>query len=224
MNSKTERLLRWLRTGGSRKVGYFLAIGTVTFVAARISYSHIRDVASSAGQASDVAAMLPLAVDGMLLAASLAMSDDKARGLQPRGWARFGFWFGAGVSLACNVASTIVHTTSTGLMLVLAVGIAALAPILLLITTEIMARPGKPRKNAARSEGAKSGWERRRAGGSTKAPAQKSGTRRGTRGGGNGATTRRGKGRSGSVVPDTVPNMKTLPQAPVSPAAPTLFE
>lgn len=222
MNSKTERLLRWLRTGGSRKVGYFLAIGTVTFVAARISYSHIRDVASSAGQASDVAAMLPLAVDGMLLAASLAMSDDKARGLEPRGWARFGFWFGAGVSLACNVASTIVHTTSTGLMLVLAVGIAALAPILLLITTEIMARPGKPRKSTARSEGAKSGWETRRSGGA-KATGQKPGTRRGTRGAGTG-TSRRGKGRSGSVVPDTVPNMKTLPQAPVSPAAPTLFE
>ena len=222
MNNKTEKLLRWLRTGGSRKVGYVLAIGTVTLVAARISYSHIRDVALSAGQASDVAAMLPLAVDGMLLAASLAMSDDKARGLMPRGWARFGFWFGAGVSLACNVASTIVHTTSTGLLLMLAVGIAALAPILLLITTEIMARPGKPRKSTARSEGAKSGWERRRAGGSTKAPAQKSGTRRGTRGSGTGASRQSKKG-SGSAVPNTVPNMKTLPEAPVSPAAPTLF-
>lgn len=125
-----------------RRVGYFLAIGSVTAVAARVSYSHILDVTLIAGQPADVAVVLPLAIDGMLLAASLAMAEDKANGRRPRGWARFGFWFGAGISLACNIASTIVHATVPAL-LPLAIFIAALAPVLLLITVEIMARPGK---------------------------------------------------------------------------------
>jgi hypothetical protein len=125
-----------------RRIGYIVAIGTVTAVAARVSYSHIRDVTEVAGQPADVAMVLPLAVDGMLLAASLAMAEDKANFRQPRAWARFGFWFGASISLACNVASTVVHFTAGWLPL--AIFIAALAPALLLITVEIMARPGKP--------------------------------------------------------------------------------
>jgi hypothetical protein len=124
-----------------RRIGYILAIGTVAAVAARVSYSHIRDVTLEAGQPIDVATVLPLAVDGMLLAATLAMAEDKANGRLPRAWARFGFWFGAVISVACNVASTVVHTTDEWLPL--AVFIAALAPVLLLITVEIMARPGK---------------------------------------------------------------------------------
>jgi hypothetical protein len=130
-----------LSTVNYRRIGYILAIGTVAAVAARVSYSHIRDVTLEAGQPIDVATVLPLAVDGMLLAATLAMAEDKANGRLPRGWARFGFWFGAVISVACNVASTIVHITDEWLPL--AVFIAALAPVLLLITVEIMARPGK---------------------------------------------------------------------------------
>lgn len=126
-----------------RRIGYIAAIGSVTAVAARVSYSHILDVTLIAGQPADVAVILPLAIDGMLGAASLAMAEDKANGRKPRGWARFGFWFGAGISLACNVASTVVHTTVPAL-LPLAIFISALAPALLLITVEIMARPGKP--------------------------------------------------------------------------------
>ena len=153
-------LLDYLRAGGARQLGYFIAIGTVAAVAARVSYTHIRDVTLIAGQPVDVAAVLPLAVDGMLLAASLAMSQDKAHGLQPRGWARFGFWLGANISVLCNIASTLVHATATianarqvvgpGMLtdqqlLGLAVFVAVLAPLLLLITVEIMARPGKPK-------------------------------------------------------------------------------
>lgn len=136
------------RTTNWRRVGYIAAIGTVAAVAARVSYSHIYDVTRIAGQSADVSVVLPLAIDGMLLAATLAMAEDKASGRTPRGWARFGFWFGAGISLACNVASTIVHATVSAALLPLAIFIAALAPALLLITVEIMARPGKPVETA----------------------------------------------------------------------------
>lgn len=136
------------RTTNWRRIGYIAAIGTVAAVAARVSYSHIYDVTRIAGQSADVSVVLPLAIDGMLLAATLAMAEDKAAGRTPRGWARFGFWFGAGISLACNVASTIVHAAVTAALLPLAIFIAALAPALLLITVEIMARPGKPVETA----------------------------------------------------------------------------
>lgn len=158
-------IFEWLKNGGFRSVGYFFAIGTVAAVAARVSYSHIRDVTLIFGQPADVAAVLPLSVDGMLLAASLAMSQDKAKGLQPRGWARFGFWFGATISVLCNAADTLAHARGVinlartivpadilndQQLLGLAIFVAVLAPLLLLITVEIMARPGKPKNGQAR--------------------------------------------------------------------------
>lgn len=159
MNLSSTTTLAWLRSGGTRQLGYFIAIGVVAGVAARVSYSHIRDVTLIAGQAADVAALLPLSVDGMLMAASLAMSQDKARGLQPRVWARVGFWLGATISVVCNIADTLVHASGTVAsaraivpadmlsdqqLLGMAVFVAVLAPLLLLITVEIMALPGKP--------------------------------------------------------------------------------
>jgi hypothetical protein len=121
-----------------RRGAYALSIGTVTGVAALASYEHQVDVATLAHQATLLAHTLPLSVDGMLLVATLAMSEDKANGRRPRGWARFGFWFGAVVSVAANVTATLVHYGDP-----ISVAVSALAPLFLLITVEIMARPGK---------------------------------------------------------------------------------
>jgi hypothetical protein len=123
-----------------RKVGYILSIGSVAAVAAWGSYRHMLDVATIGGQPIEIAATLPLSVDGMLLAATLAMADDKANGRQPRPWARFAFWLGATISVAANISSTVVHNGPNPL----SIGVAAWAPIALLVVTEIMARPGKP--------------------------------------------------------------------------------
>jgi hypothetical protein len=122
-----------------RRAGYILSFLMVAGVAARVSYSHIRDVASYAGQPREVALLLPLAVDGMMLIATLAMAEDKAANRNPRGWARFGFWFGAGVSIAANVAATVVQQGWRPI----SIGVAALAPVLLLWAIEIVSRPGK---------------------------------------------------------------------------------
>ena len=124
----------------ARKIGYAVSIGTVALIAAWVSYRHLREVATVAGQPIEVAAVLPLSVDGMLLAATLAMADDKAEGRQPRPWARFAFWLGATMSVAANIASTVVHNGVKPL----SIGVAAAAPIILLVVTEIMARKGRP--------------------------------------------------------------------------------
>jgi hypothetical protein len=124
----------------ARRGAYVLSIGTVTGVAALASYEHQVDVATLAHQATLLAHTLPLSIDGMLLVATLAMSEDKANGRKPRGWARFGFWFGAAVSTAANIASTVVHYGDP-----LSIAWSMVAPIVLLVVVEIMARPGKPK-------------------------------------------------------------------------------
>jgi hypothetical protein len=123
----------------TRRNGYIASIGTVALIAAWGSYRHMADVATIAGQPAEVATTLPLSVDGMLLVATLAMADDKVNGRKPRGWARFAFWLGATISVAANIASTVVHNGPNPL----SIGVAAWAPIALLVVTEIMARPGK---------------------------------------------------------------------------------
>jgi hypothetical protein len=133
-----------------RRIGYVLSFLTVAGVAARVSYSHIREVALYGHQPAEVAALLPLAVDGMMLIATLAMAEDKAANRHPRGWARAGFWFGAAISTAANVAATVVEHGWEPL----AIGVAALAPLLLLWAIEIVARPGKPKPAAPAPEAA----------------------------------------------------------------------
>jgi len=128
----------WSKTG--RRIAYALSIGTVAGVAAWASYWHQVDVATLAHQAPALARTLPLSVDAMLIVATLAMSEDKANGRKPRGWARFAFWLGATVSVAANIASTAVHYGD-----VLSVAVSMWAPIALLVVVEIMARPGKPK-------------------------------------------------------------------------------
>lgn len=125
----------------SRRIGYAASFVMVAGVAATVSYTHIRDVARYGHQSGVVAHLLPLAVDGMMLVATLAMAEDKAADRLPRGWARFGFWFGAVISTVANIAATVVEWGWDAL----SIGVAALAPVLLLLAIEIVARPGKLR-------------------------------------------------------------------------------
>jgi len=124
-----------------RRLAYALSFVLVAGVAAVVSYSHIRDVAVYGHQGTLVAHLIPLSIDGMMLIATLAMAEDKAANRLPRGWARSGFWFGAAVSVACNVAAVVVEHGWEPL----AIGISGLAPILLLWAIEIVARPGRNR-------------------------------------------------------------------------------
>lgn len=125
----------------ARRAGYMISFLVVAGVAARVSYGHIRDVVLFVHQPVDVAHLLPLAVDGLMLIATLAMAEDKAQDRKPRGWARWGFWFGAAVSTAANVQAVIIVSGFDPL----GIAVGASAPTLLLWSIEIVARPGKPR-------------------------------------------------------------------------------
>ncbi len=130
-----------------RRIGYAASFLVVAGVAAYVSYNHIRSVAVLGHQPGLVAQLLPLAVDGSMLIATLAMAEDKAANRHPRGWARFGFWFGAAVSVTANIAATaVVHPDP------LSIGVAALAPTILLISVEVVSRPGKPKSETVSSE------------------------------------------------------------------------
>ena len=123
-----------------RRLAFGASFLIVAGVAAVNSYEHMRDVALLGHQPNLLASTLPLSVDGLLVIASLAMAEDKAQYRHPRTWARIAFWFGAVVSLAANIASTAVHHGDA-----LSIGVAAWPPLALLVVTEIMARPGKPK-------------------------------------------------------------------------------
>jgi len=129
-----ESNIRW------RRIGLVISFLIVAGTAAVSSYTHIRDVALYGHQSSLVAHLLPLSIDGMLLIASIAMADDKANDRRPRGWARFGFWGGAAISTAANISATVVAWG------VDPIGIftAAIAPLVLLMSIEIVSRKGKP--------------------------------------------------------------------------------
>jgi hypothetical protein len=133
----------------SRRFATASSVGMVALVAGYNSYGHQYDVAIMAHQPSHFAAALPFSVDGMLLAASVAMAEDKSEGRRPRLWAVIAFWLGAAVSVSANVASVIVHYGFDWL----AIGVSAWPPIALLITVEVLSRKGKPVKNPNRVEG-----------------------------------------------------------------------
>lgn len=153
MNSTIRTILT------SRRTATVGAVSTVAGVAGYASYGHQYDVAIMAHQPTALAAVFPLSVDGMLLAASLAIAEDKANGRKPRTWALVAFWLGAAVSVAANIASVIVHWGLDPL----AIAVSAWPPLALLITVEVLSRKGKPEKNPRRVEGGRKAAAKRKA-------------------------------------------------------------
>jgi MFS family permease len=138
MNTSTKKR-DWSKIG--RRAGYAISFVLVAGVAAYVSYGHISEVARLAHQPEALARVLPLSVDGLMLIATLAMAEDKAANRMPRVWARVAFWIAAAVSVAANIASTLVHYGWDWI----ALAVAGWAPIALLLAIEVVARPGKPK-------------------------------------------------------------------------------
>lgn len=122
----------------ARRIGYGTSLATVAGTAAYASYGHQRDVALMAHQAAELAAVLPLSVDGMMLVATLAIAEDKAQGRKPRTWARVALALGAIVSVAANITSTAVHYGDA-----LSIAVSAWSPIALFVVVEVMSKRGK---------------------------------------------------------------------------------
>jgi hypothetical protein len=134
-----SKLHKTLAFVSSRKVITRTSVSVVALIAGYASYGHQKDVALRAHQPEHLALVLPFSVDGMIAAAAAAIAEDKAEGRKPRLWAVLGFWLGAAVSTAANVASVLVHW---GLD-TLAIAVSAWPPVAFLITIEILSRKGK---------------------------------------------------------------------------------
>jgi len=78
------------------------AVIVVTVVCAVVSYSHIRDLARTAGMGS-LAGWLPLGVDGLVVAASCSLIVDRQLGRQGHALAWAGVALGLAGSLDANV-------------------------------------------------------------------------------------------------------------------------
>ncbi len=76
----------------------------VAVFAAIVSYSHIYDLGRAHGQAGTVARLLPLSVDGLIVAASLVMLLDARVGRQGPPLARVMLSLGVAATIAANVA------------------------------------------------------------------------------------------------------------------------
>lgn len=112
-----------------------LSAAVVAGIAAWSSYHHMVSVALSVGERPDVAYVLPLSVDGMLVVASVAMVDDRRNGRRVRWSARIAFATGVVASVAANVAAA---EPTVGARIV-----AAWPAVALLLTVELLSRTGR---------------------------------------------------------------------------------
>lgn len=86
------------------RVSAAAAVVAVAGFAAVISYSHIYDLALAHGQSGTAARLLPLSVDGLILAASLVMLDDARSRRRAAPLARCMLGLGVLATIAANVA------------------------------------------------------------------------------------------------------------------------
>lgn len=112
------------------------ATAAVAGVAGFASYRHIMTVADRAGETFAVASVLPLAIDGLIVVATLAMLEDKRARRAPRLSARLALVFGVLATLAANIASA--HGSWT------ARAVAAVPAVSFLLAVEVLARKGRP--------------------------------------------------------------------------------
>jgi hypothetical protein len=76
----------------------------VAAFAAIVSYSHIYDLGRAHGQAGTAARLLPLSVDGLILAASLVLLHEARNGRSAPALARWMLGLGVAATVAANVA------------------------------------------------------------------------------------------------------------------------
>jgi hypothetical protein len=76
----------------------------VAAFAAVISYSHIYGLGRAHGQDGTAARLLPLSVDGLILAASLVLLHEARNDRDAPGLARLMLWLGIGATIGANVA------------------------------------------------------------------------------------------------------------------------
>lgn len=120
------------------KVAAYGGAAVVGTVAAVVSFGHLRAVALAAGENATAATLLPVSVDGLLMASAGVMVLDWRAGRRSRPAARWAFAVGCAATLAGNVASA----TPTPL----GWAVAGWAPLALLAVTEMLVRGGQRKR------------------------------------------------------------------------------
>jgi hypothetical protein len=106
----------------------------VAGIAAKNSWGHIVEVGRSVGEPG--ANLLPVSVDGMMLAGTVMGAVDRIRGYKTRFWAVVALWLGSMMTLIFNVASAYER----GLK---AMGVAVIPAVTLIISVEAIFHPSR---------------------------------------------------------------------------------
>jgi hypothetical protein len=123
--------MRIINTRTARNTSAAIVAG----IAGYVSYWHQVEVARLAGERTEIAHLLPLSVDGLLVVASVAMVDARAEGRRPSWKTKLGFAVGIAASIGANVMSA--QPTALGRI------VAAWPALALLLVVEILASKGK---------------------------------------------------------------------------------
>ena len=91
---------------GDRVIRFTTAavVCAVAAFAVVVSYSHIYGLGRDHGQDGTAARLLPLSVDGLILAASLVLLHEARNGRDAPGLARFMLWLGISATIGANIA------------------------------------------------------------------------------------------------------------------------
>jgi hypothetical protein len=91
---------------GDRVIRFVTAavVCAVAAFAAVVSYSHIYGLGRVHGQDGTAARLLPLSVDGLILAASLVLLHEARNGRDAPRLARFMLWLGIAATIGANIA------------------------------------------------------------------------------------------------------------------------
>ena len=91
---------------GDRMIRFTTAavVCAVAAFAAVVSYSHIYGLGRDHGQDGTAARLLPLSVDGLILAASLVLLHEARNDRDAPALARFILWLGIGATIGANIA------------------------------------------------------------------------------------------------------------------------
>ena len=86
------------------RFGTAAVVCAVAAFAAVVSYSHIYGLGRAHGQDGTAVRLLPLSVDGLILAASLVLLHEARNGRDAPGLARLMLWLGIGATIGANIA------------------------------------------------------------------------------------------------------------------------
>lgn len=107
-------------------------------VAAVVSYRHILEVVAEHGESGFTAYLVPLCIDGLLVAASLVLLDSARRGL-PRHWLS---WVALAVGIALTLGANVLHGLKFGLIGAITSGLPAVTLTIAFELLMVMIRRG----------------------------------------------------------------------------------